>query len=63
MTRNQILVISGTLLIGAAVFLLPREGFRKEESKSPNLEVTANEQFQTQLEAVKKAVMQKHLFE
>jgi tetratricopeptide (TPR) repeat protein len=55
MTRNQILVISGTLLIGAAVFLLPREGFRKKESESPNLEATANEQFQTQLEAVKKS--------
>ena len=55
MTRNQILVISGTLLIGAAVFLLPREGFRKEESESKEQGPSADQQFQTQLEAVKKS--------
>ena len=55
MKRNQILVISGTLLIGAAVFLLPREGFRKEESESKEQGPSADQQFQTQLEAVKKS--------
>lgn len=55
MTRNQILVISGAIVIGAVVFILPREGFRKKETTSPDNSVNADGQFLTQLEAVKKS--------
>ncbi len=55
MTSRHILVITVSLLIGGAVFLLPREGFRKQEDVASGNKPAANQQFEKQLEAVKKS--------
>ncbi len=55
MTSKQILVISASLLVGGVVFMLPREGFRKEEEQTSGSVPVADQQFEKQLEAVKKS--------
>ncbi|MFM2286751.1 MAG: hypothetical protein RLZZ543_2248 [Bacteroidota bacterium] len=55
MNGKHILVISASLLIGGAVFLLPREGFRKEEEATSEKMPNADQEFEKQLAAVKKS--------
>lgn len=55
MTSKQIVVISASLLVGAAVFMLPREGFRKDEEAGASKTPSADQQFEEQLAAVKKS--------